>query len=193
MNEDVAIDHGLADGEMVGRLTALHTPGHAADHLCYATANGLLFTGDHVMTWSTSVVSPPHGDMAAYFASLDRLAARADRYYLPGHGPLLGQTAGFAGALLAHRKEREEVVGATLKETPAAIADLTAGPTPGSIPGCSARPSALCWRICSSSRRRAGRGRRTGSGPRHEPAGSSRRMRCHDHLIDRFQCLRSVT
>jgi glyoxylase-like metal-dependent hydrolase (beta-lactamase superfamily II) len=134
VNEDVVIDQPLADGDMVGRLTALHTPGHAADHLCYAAANGFLFTGDHVMTWSTSVVSPPHGDMGDYFASLDRLAARADRYYLPGHGPLLGRTGGFAEALLAHRKEREEVVAATLREAPAAIADLAAEAYPGLDP-----------------------------------------------------------
>jgi glyoxylase-like metal-dependent hydrolase (beta-lactamase superfamily II) len=134
VSEDVAIDQALADGDVVGRLTALHTPGHAADHLCYATAKGVLFTGDHVMTWSTSVVGPPHGDMAAYFASLARLAARADRTYLPGHGPLLGRTGGFAEALLAHRKEREKTVAATLKEVPAAIADLTAEAYPGLDP-----------------------------------------------------------
>ncbi len=135
VNEDVAIDQPLADGDTVGRLTALHTPGHAADHLCYATANGTLFTGDHVMTWSTSIVSPPHGDMAAYFASLERLAARADRTYLPGHGPLLGRTGGFAQTLLAHRKAREEAVAATLKEAPVAIAELTAEAYRGIDPG----------------------------------------------------------
>ncbi|HTU55461.1 MAG TPA: MBL fold metallo-hydrolase [Acetobacteraceae bacterium] len=134
VNPEIAIDHALADGDTVSGLTALHTPGHAADHLCFATENGSLFTGDHVMTWSTSVVSPPHGDMAAYFASLDRLAARADRYYLPGHGPLLGRTSGFAKTLLAHRKQREEAVGATLKEAPAALAALTAEAYPGLDP-----------------------------------------------------------
>ncbi|HUA78696.1 MAG TPA: MBL fold metallo-hydrolase [Acetobacteraceae bacterium] len=134
VNPDVENDHPLAEGDTVAGLTVLHTPGHAADHLCYATANGVLFTGDHVMTWSTSTVSPPHGDMAAYFASLDRLAGRADRYYLPGHGPLLGRPEGFARALLAHRKKREEAVKAALKESPAALADLTAEAYPGIDP-----------------------------------------------------------
>ncbi|HUC16713.1 MAG TPA: MBL fold metallo-hydrolase [Acetobacteraceae bacterium] len=134
INEDVVIDHALADGDTVGGLTVLHTPGHAADHLCYASADGLLFTGDHVMSWSTSVVSPPHGDMAAYFASLDRLAARGDRCYLPGHGPPLVQTAGFARALLEHRREREKAVIAALKNTPAALADITVRAYPGLDP-----------------------------------------------------------
>lgn len=126
INPDIAIDHALADGDTVDGLAVLHTPGHAADHLCYATANGTLFTGDHVMTWSTSVVSPPNGDMAAYFQSLDRIAARADRYYLPGHGPLLGRTAGFARSLLEHRREREAMVAAALAQSPATLADITA-------------------------------------------------------------------
>jgi len=126
INPDVVIDHALADGDRVGGLTALYTPGHAADHLCYARADGLLFTGDHVMSWSTSVVSPPHGDMAAYFTSLDRLVARADRCYLPGHGPPLAQTAGFAHALLEHRKARENSVMAALEKRPTALADITA-------------------------------------------------------------------
>ncbi|HWA79602.1 MAG TPA: MBL fold metallo-hydrolase [Acetobacteraceae bacterium] len=134
INPDVAIDQALADGDRVGGLTALHTPGHAADHLCYASADGLLFTGDHVMSWSTSVVSPPHGDMAAYLMSLERLAARADRCYLPGHGPPLAQTDGFAQALLDHRKARENAVIAALETVPATVTDITARVYPGLDP-----------------------------------------------------------
>lgn len=96
------------------RVTALHTPGHCANHLCFALEDaagaGVLFSADHVMSWSTTVVSPPDGDMAAYMASLARLARRDDRLYLPGHGPPLPDPAPFVAALAAHRLEREAKV-----------------------------------------------------------------------------------
>ena len=117
-------DHGfrpdlvLPDGATLDgddwRVTALHTPGHCANHLCFAlqdaAGSGVLFSADHVMSWSTTVVSPPDGDMAAYMASLARLAARDDRLYLPGHGPPLPDPAPFVAALAAHRMEREAKV-----------------------------------------------------------------------------------
>ncbi len=111
-------DHLLADGDALEsaawRLTALHTPGHCANHLCFAleTEQGsdMLFSADHVMSWSTTVVSPPDGDMAAYMASLAKLAAREHRLYLPGHGPPLPEPATFVAALAAHRLEREAKV-----------------------------------------------------------------------------------
>ena len=111
-------DIALPDGAMVEsddwRVTALHTPGHCANHLCFAletaAAPGILFSADHVMSWSTTVVSPPDGDMAAYMASLARIAAREDRLYLPGHGPPLPDPAPFVAALAAHRREREAKV-----------------------------------------------------------------------------------
>lgn len=88
-----APDLPLNDGDVVAGLTALRTPGHASDHLCFAAADGTLFSADHVMSWSSSVISPLDGDMAAYFASLRRLLARDDRLYLPGHGPPLPRAA----------------------------------------------------------------------------------------------------
>nr|WP_209442038.1 MBL fold metallo-hydrolase [Neoroseomonas oryzicola] len=108
-------DVTLADGAGVEgddwRLTAIHTPGHCANHLCFALeGTGVLFSADHVMSWSTSVVSPPDGDMAAYMRSLGRLAARDDRLYLPGHGAPLPEPAPFVAALAAHRLEREAKV-----------------------------------------------------------------------------------
>jgi glyoxylase-like metal-dependent hydrolase (beta-lactamase superfamily II) len=107
-------DETLPDGAMIEgdgwRLAALHTPGHCANHLCFAMDGGVLFSADHVMSWSTSVVSPPDGDMAAYMASLARIAARDDRLYLPGHGPPLPDPAPFVAALTAHRHEREAKV-----------------------------------------------------------------------------------
>ena len=129
-------DHGfvpdiaLPDGAVIEgddwRLTALHTPGHCANHLCFALENaagpGTLFSADHVMGWSTTVVSPPDGDMAAYMASLARLAQRQDRLYLPGHGPPLPDPAPFLDALAVHRREREQRVLAALRQAGRATA-----------------------------------------------------------------------
>jgi len=117
-DHDFRPDRALPDGATLEsdewRLTALHTPGHCANHLCFALEDaagaGVLFSADHVMSWSTTVVSPPDGDMAAYMASLARLAARDDRLYLPGHGPPLPDPAPFVAALAAHRMEREAKV-----------------------------------------------------------------------------------
>ncbi|UPG71177.1 MBL fold metallo-hydrolase [Roseomonas gilardii subsp. gilardii] len=119
-------DHGfrpdvlLADGEAVEgegwRLRALHTPGHCANHLCFVTeGEGLLFSGDLAMSWSTSVVSPPDGDMADYMRSLARIAGRDDRLMLPGHGPVLPRPASFLAALARHREAREAKVLAALR------------------------------------------------------------------------------
>ena len=94
-------DVALRDGDAVGDWTALHTPGHAADHLCFARADGTVFSGDHVMGWSSSVVSPPGGNMRQYFGSLQRMLARDDATYLPGHGPALPSPRGLVRALLA--------------------------------------------------------------------------------------------
>ena len=105
------------------RLTAIHTPGHCANHLCFALeGTGILFSADHVMSWSTTVVSPPDGDMAAYMRSLARLSARDDRLYLPGHGPPLPNPGPFAKALAAHRMEREAMVLAALRDAGGATA-----------------------------------------------------------------------
>jgi glyoxylase-like metal-dependent hydrolase (beta-lactamase superfamily II) len=107
-------DVTLADGAVLEgddfRLTAIHTPGHCANHLCFAREDGVVFSADHVMSWSTTVVSPPDGDMAAYMASLGKLAAREASLYLPGHGPPLPNPAPFVAALAAHRLEREAKV-----------------------------------------------------------------------------------
>lgn len=122
----------LADGaEVEGddwRLRAIHTPGHCANHLCFALeGRGVLFSADHVMSWSTSVVSPPDGDMAAYMRSLARLAERDDRLFLPGHGPPLPDPAPFLAALAAHRREREAMVLEALRAARRASAhDLVA-------------------------------------------------------------------
>jgi glyoxylase-like metal-dependent hydrolase (beta-lactamase superfamily II) len=109
-------DVPLTDGQTIAGLTALHTPGHAPDHLCFATEDGVLFSADHVMSWSSSIVNPPAGDMADYFASLRLLLAREDRIYLPGHGPKLPDPRALVADLLSHREARERSIAAALAE-----------------------------------------------------------------------------
>lgn len=137
-DHDFQPDIRLADGEAVEggdwRLTALHTPGHCGNHLCFALeGSGILFSADHVMSWSTSVVSPPDGDMAAYMRSLERLQAREgqDRMLLPGHGPAITEPVPFLAALAAHREKREERVIAALANKGRATADELVGPVYG--------------------------------------------------------------
>ncbi len=120
---DVTVPDG---GDVAGRgwsLRAIHTPGHCANHLCFALeGTGILFSADHVMSWSTTVVSPPDGDMAAYMASLAKLRARDDRLFLPGHGPPLPDPQPFMAALAAHRLEREAMVLDVLRRAQRATA-----------------------------------------------------------------------
>ncbi len=82
-------DIPVNDGDHIGPWRAMHTPGHAPDHLCLAGPDGIVFSGDHVMSWSSTVVGGAGGDMAAYFRSLERLLEVESSVYLPGHGPLL--------------------------------------------------------------------------------------------------------
>ena len=111
-------DIKLEDGQVIAGLTAIHTPGHAADHLCLAmTAEDgtkVLFSADHVMSWSSSVVSPPFGDMAQYFDSLKLLLERDDEIFLPGHGPKLPKPRDLVRDLLHHREARERALAAEL-------------------------------------------------------------------------------
>ena len=111
-------DVGIQDGDTVVGMEAVFTPGHAADHLCFARPDGVLFSADHVMGWSSSIVSPPGGDMAAYFASLHRLLARPETTYLPGHGPTLTDPHPYVRALLDHRIAREHAIAAALGNGP---------------------------------------------------------------------------
>jgi len=111
----------LADGESVSgpdwTLTAVATPGHTSNHLCFALEqSGALFTGDHVMGWSTSVVAPPDGDMAAYMASLTRLHDRSDRVYYPAHGPQVDKPRQLVRGMIGHRRQRERQIARLLEE-----------------------------------------------------------------------------
>ena len=112
---DYRPDRLLADGEIVSgagwTLEAVATPGHTSNHLCFALReSGALFSGDHIMGWSTTVVSPPDGDMAAYMASLDKLLGRTDRIYYPAHGDPVREPQRFVRAVAAHRRQRERQI-----------------------------------------------------------------------------------
>ena len=114
----------LADGAEVAGWTALHTPGHASDHMCFVRGR-VVFSADHVMGWSTTVISPPDGDMTAYLASLERLIARDDDLFLPGHGPAIPSPQRFARAMLLHRLSREEAIANRLSSAPVTAHGLT--------------------------------------------------------------------
>ncbi|MFS2177580.1 MBL fold metallo-hydrolase [Rhizobium pisi] len=122
-------DIAIGDGETLSGdgwgLTAVPTPGHTANHAAFALAGrDILFSGDHVMAWSTSIVAPPDGSMADYMASLDRLIMREDRLLLPGHGGQVTQPAGFLRALKAHRLKREQAVLARVQAGDGRIAEM---------------------------------------------------------------------
>lgn len=124
--EHIRIDRSVGHGDVVHGLRVLHTPGHSPDHLCFARQDGVLFSGDHVMTWSTSAVSPPRGSMIDYRRSLSRLLEADYRLLLPGHGAPSHEPAALIGALLEHRLDRERQVLDCVKAgavTPSAIAD----------------------------------------------------------------------
>jgi len=111
-DESFRPDTILADGDTVSgdgwTLETLATPGHASNHLCFALREeNALFSGDHVMGWSTTVVSPPDGDMGDYYASLDKVAARGFDTLWPTHGPPITDVAAFLEAYRAHRDQRE--------------------------------------------------------------------------------------
>ncbi len=106
-------------------LEPLATPGHASNHLCFALAEeNALFSGDHVMGWSTTVISPPDGDMGAYYDSLDRVAARGFSTLWPTHGPPITEPAPFLAAYKAHRLDREAQIIEQVRRGRSRIADM---------------------------------------------------------------------
>jgi len=124
-----APDEALADGDEVDggdwRMTALHTPGHFGNHLSFIWG-ARLFTGDQVMGWSSSLISPPDGDVAQYLASLDRLAAVGAQVAHSGHGADIADPGARIAELAAHRRQREAEVLAALADGPADAAVLAA-------------------------------------------------------------------
>jgi glyoxylase-like metal-dependent hydrolase (beta-lactamase superfamily II) len=123
-------DRALAEGDSLAApeftLRAVHTPGHASNHLCYLLeGSGLLFTGDHVMQGSTVVISPPDGDMTEYLASLERLLSLQLTAIAPGHGRVIEKPHDEVRRLIAHRLKREQkVLDALARKSPAALDEL---------------------------------------------------------------------
>ncbi|MFL0414808.1 MBL fold metallo-hydrolase [uncultured Sphingomonas sp.] len=135
-DHDYAPDRVLAEGETVSgtgwTLEAIATPGHTSNHLAFALRETqALFSGDHVMGWATSVVSPPDGDMTAYMASLEKLMSRDDRVYYPGHGEAIEKPQRLVRGLLGHRKQREgqilRLLRAGTAEIPAMVEKMYVG------------------------------------------------------------------
>ena len=139
----------LRDGDAVAgdgwTLEAVHTPGHASNHLCYRLREEeTLFSGDHVMGWSTSVVSPPDGNLGDYLASLQKLLDRPrDRRYVPTHGPPVEDPHTLVRAYLAHRGQRSDQILAALDAGPATIAEI--------VPRLYADTSKKLWRAAAGS------------------------------------------
>lgn len=134
-----APDRVLADGEVIEvdgrRLVAVATPGHTSNHLCFAVeGEGALFTGDHVMGWSTTVVVPPDGDMADYMASLEKLRSRDDVIFYPAHGPAIDKPQRYVRSLIGHRLQRERQILRLVGEQPRDIPDIVANAYPGLDP-----------------------------------------------------------
>ena len=130
-DRDFAPDHVIRDGDVITgdgwTLEAVHTPGHTSNHLCFGLREeNALFSGDHVMGWSTTVVSPPDGDMFAYMNSLEKLLARSEGLYYPTHGAPITDPPPYVAALLDHRHDREEQILACLAGGISHIPDMVA-------------------------------------------------------------------
>jgi len=114
-DHDFDPDHAVRHGDRIDgvdwSMECVYTPGHTSNHMCYALPDEkVLFTGDHVMAWSTSVISPPDGDMRRYLQSLELLLARDDAYYWPTHGPAVLEPKRHVRAFIAHRHDREQQI-----------------------------------------------------------------------------------
>jgi glyoxylase-like metal-dependent hydrolase (beta-lactamase superfamily II) len=134
---DYAPDRILGDGEPLDvdgeAIIAVATPGHTSNHLCFAY-RGAMFSGDHVMGWSTTVVVPPDGDMASYMQSLDKLRQRDDRIYYPAHGPAVTSPQQYVRGLVGHRMQREKQILKLVAEQARPIPDIVANAYPGLDP-----------------------------------------------------------
>lgn len=116
--DDVLTDGALLTGDG-WTLSAVATPGHTSNHLCYALREEqALFTGDHVMGWSTTIVSPPDGDMAEYMRSMQKLLGRDDAVYYPAHGEAVEAPQRLVRGMMGHRKHREGQILRQLERTP---------------------------------------------------------------------------
>jgi len=124
-------DVEIRDGHVIKgegwTIEALHTPGHTSNHLCFALLEeNILFSGDHIMGWSTSVVSPPDGHMGDYLASLERVKAREFTQIWPTHGTSIDAPSAFVGEYISHRHKREDQILAAIKDGLHSISDMVA-------------------------------------------------------------------
>ncbi len=132
---DVRLAHGqrFAVGDL--EVECIHTPGHTSNHMCFALpASGDVFSGDHVMAWSTSVIIPPDGNMADYLNSLQLMLERNDKCYWPTHGPAARAPATYVEALIAHRHQRMDDILELLAQEPMCIAQMVKPLYPGLDP-----------------------------------------------------------
>ncbi len=131
---DYAPDRVLEDKETIEvdgePMVAVATPGHTSNHLCFAYREAL-FSGDHVMGWSTTVVFPPDGDMAEYMRSLDKLRQRQEQVYYPAHGAAVTNPHQYVRHLMGHRLQREKQILKLVGERPRTIPDIVAKAYPG--------------------------------------------------------------
>ncbi len=124
---DIELVHGDTIIGADWTLAALHTPGHAPDHICYALeGRDIIFSGDHVMAWNTTVVAPPEGRMADYLASLQLLLERREGLYLPGHGGRIDDAQRMVKAYLLHRRWREQAIIAAIRDGRETVRDVAA-------------------------------------------------------------------
>ncbi|SFR19462.1 MBL fold metallo-hydrolase [Poseidonocella sedimentorum] len=137
VDHDFAPDDCLMDGETITAggwtLEAIWTPGHLSNHLCFASDDAL-FCGDHVMGWSSSIVSPPGGDLTAFMASCRKLQGRAEPVFFPGHGAPLFDPQSRLAWLIAHRNAREAAILARLEQSEMPLSALTRSVYDGIVP-----------------------------------------------------------
>ncbi len=149
-DEEFVPDHAVVDGQ---RLTSeaggwtievVHTPGHTSNHVCFGLVEEkTLFTGDHVMGWATSVISPPDGDLFDYMASLRKLLDRDDEKFWPTHGPSIDDPKTYVQSFLDHRAGREAQIVAALEQSPSTIKDM--------VPVMYAETTKQLWRAAANS------------------------------------------
>ncbi len=129
-------------------LEGIHTPGHTANHMAFALkGTDILFSADHVMAWATPVVAPPDGSMSDYMASLEKLLARDDAAYLPGHGGAVTKPAAFVRGLRAHRKMRERAILERIVQGDRTIRDMVKVIYRDTDPRLHGAAALRCWRI----------------------------------------------
>ena len=119
-DKDIEGDIELNDGDIIETnewtLEAIHTPGHTSNHICYSLAEeDVLFSGDHVMGWSTTVIVPPDGDMNDYINSLKKLLKRSENNFYPTHGPIIERPKELVAKYIEHRMEREKQITEAIK------------------------------------------------------------------------------